>query len=1393
MVLLKVINQYQLPLLFQLFKGWLLMVTIRSVNDIISNLIDFFRLAQPNLDTKPGTVARDLFIEGPASQLSLLYDELQGVSSKQSIRLSVGTDLDKLAKNYGLIRKQSTASSGVALLTFSSLNATINVNKGSPIYTAGGQGFTVTNGTSLVPSNINYYRSTASKFAAQLAYVGITDQYAVEVTVTASAPGSAGNIGQYSLDKVSIPGISNVTNTVSFSGGTDQETDAAFRNRILATFSGSSVGTALGYLNAALGVTNVQDAAVIEPGDPLMTRDGTVTETINGVLTIVSEGSGGKVDVVVLGSNEVAATDTFIYQDKSNNNDPTNAKNNFVLGQLPSNANLSISQKRVTDIKNAQLPSQPVDSLTQVTGSVSGSNFIPYSVDSYGRPSGNYELVKDTGVYGGSPFGFDTFVWKNNQIVYQEDLIKGQNNGQDATTFTGVLQITDAQQQLGVTNENSTVTTDRSIIQLLHTPATNVTRVFNVNTGERYLVTNQNYDKTTPFNSTGRIQISGNTLPSPSDTLQVDYTWVVDYDRYSDFDGLQDTQNIRTVNDSIDWGYPNAIKNELVEFNLSTGNNFYVGSTTHPIDTIISVNQFLQVDGYVQLVNSGVFVNRLAVVVPNLAISSTSIDSVTWKNSNVELYKTAQANGFFSSTTEIVGIDILYNTTVILPSDTVAQVGDKVTVFLNSTNVFMSSAAQGSSNGTQVTIPSSLINTSSDKINLRVNYIANVGDVFSSVITGLPTSRIGNGYILNSNNGFTNFSLINVSRRENQTVQLNLSNQFYVELNLPNSDYSLVAEGVLSVVRLSDGKELWNPDNLGQVTVSLDGNYQLILTGFNTPVSADKVLVIYYAPDIRRFQPFSFSNQVIKTRIDNLGYDPISKNFTVPLVSFVAQNSGLSFEVVEQNEDTVLLSVTDGYLTPFNYAGSGYSMATLNSLSVSFAHLPDLTNKRIKITGATTPNNDGYFDITGYDITTNNITITNTLAHITADQVSVIRVRDGQELWGYTGTIDQTNNRLLIPATANAAQGDLVYTMFFNFKNLRKAPTRLIGTTLDQAVNTGIMTISGTTMNLASNIVFTATSTGLQQNLQAALRTALNLSSTASIPTNIRIAKIVSAAKVSTYSPGSSIVLETLVNYDVINTTIANNLYYADTMLSNPTLGPLDFILPSTTNNTEVSTIPHTPQVGDQIEITFYYTVDNDYESLNYTRIGSLYTNKKFALINQIYVSSGFKSSQTTKFTATSFTKPSVGARYSIYYNYLAPKQNERILIQYNYNKAVGDATFAVEGSRPINADVLVRAAKLIQINLTMNVVINANYLNTQATVLQNLRNQMTASLTTNKLGQTIDQITLINTAQGVQGIDRARILIFNVVGEPGQVLSITANEDQYFLPNNIILNTETL
>jgi len=1364
------------------------MVTIRSVNEIILSLIDFYRLAQPDLDIKPGTVARDLFIDAPAGQLAVLYDELAGISNKQSLRLVVGSELDQLAKNFGIIRKRSTTSSGVGLLTFSSLTTPISIKTGDTLIASNGFAFAVSSGMSISPSASNFYRSVATKYRDQLDLLGISDEFAAEVTAVATAAGSAGNIGTYSLVRTSIPGVSNVTNVVAFNGGTDQEDDVTFRNRVLSAFSGSSVGTALGYLNTALSTTGVSDAVVIEPGDPLMTRDGTqVTINTDGSRTIVSEGSGGKVDVVSLGSTLIENIDSYIYIDKSNSNDPSSSKNNIVLGQIAGDENKTINRKRLDNIASGVLPKQPVNALLQVTGSISGSNFIPKSVDSYGRISGNYELLKDTGVYGGCPWGFDTFHWISDHIsLFQEDRVKSQFNGQDNVTYPGVLNVSNVQQYLSITNENSTVTYDRSIIQLLHYPATNVTRVFNVNTGERYIITNQNLDATGAYNTTGRIKISGNTLPSPSDILQVDYSWIVDYDQYSDFDGMVATSNPRPVTDSIDWGYASVIENEEIWFTQNTTTNFFDGTTSHPISSVISAKTFESADSYVELVTDGVFVNRLAVVVRNHAVNAITVDSVTIKNSNTELYNTAENNGTVINESTVVGVSLLYNITIILPTDCSAVAGDKVTVYLNSVDVFFSTTTNGSFSGTQITIPSSLVGTLANSILLRVSYIANVSDLFSSATTSLPTSRAGNGFKLSTNLGFSNFSVTNISRRENATVQQDLSSQFYVDLTISSTEFSLSANQVVSVIRLSDNVELWNSDYPGTIAINTSGYYQLVFSGYNIPAINDRCLVIYYATDIRRFQPFSFDNKIIKSRIDSLQLDPITNRLYVPINHFVAQVSGLSYTIFEPNTDIVLFSVVDGYLV------AGTSTATIGSLATDFSTQPDLLSKKLRIYGATDPNNNGIYDITSHNLTNNTITITNVLDHISYDQASVIRISDSKEVWDYSGSIQASNNRLLLSSSANANVNDKVFVLLYNFTNLRSAQTRLRCATVDQVVSTGVVSVSGTSISRASDVIFTATSNGLKLNLSEAMRKSLGLSSTATIPSSTRLAKLIKLEKVTTVSSNSEEVLSVDATYDVTNTKIQNNLLFSSEMQSDVSLQNNEFILPSTQNNTLNLSTRNIPMIGDKLKATFYYTTDNDSENLSYTRNGTLYTNKKFALINKLFIASGFRNSQSTKFTASSFTQPILGSRYRAFYDYLAPKSNERISIKYNYNRLIADVTFNIENSRPINADVIAREAKTVLLDLTMNVVISSDYTSSQTTVLQNLRNQLNAAMTSTKLGTVVDSVTLINVAQAVDGIARARILYFNKTGEQGQLLTIQAQKDEYFAPNNITINTET-
>jgi uncharacterized phage protein gp47/JayE len=278
-------------------------MAIKSLNEIVLDLIEFYRASQPDLDTKEGTVARDLFIDGPSSQLALLNDEIAAISNLQSLRLVSGADLEKLGQNLGASKKVAVAASGVGLLTFSSIPANVPINAGDIITASNGSTFTVINGFSVDASKSNYYRSIATKYQNDLSFLNITDQYAVEVSVRATVPGTSSNISKYSLVRTSIPGVSNVTNIFAFKGGTNQEDDASYRNRVLAIFSGSNIGTALGYRNTALTNSSVLDALVISPGDVLMTRDGTIVKTAeNGTKTITSEGTGGKVDVVILGS-----------------------------------------------------------------------------------------------------------------------------------------------------------------------------------------------------------------------------------------------------------------------------------------------------------------------------------------------------------------------------------------------------------------------------------------------------------------------------------------------------------------------------------------------------------------------------------------------------------------------------------------------------------------------------------------------------------------------------------------------------------------------------------------------------------------------------------------------------------------------------------------------------------------------------------------------------------------------------------------------------------------------------------------------------------------------------------------------------------------------------------
>ena len=235
-------------------------------------------------------------------------------------------------------------------------------------------------------------------------------------------------------------------------------------------------------------------------------------------------------------------------------------------------------------------------------------------------------------------------------------------------------------------------------------------------------------------------------------------------------------------------------------------------------------------------------------------------------------------------------------------------------------------------------------------------------------------------------------------------------------------------------------------------------------------------------------------------------------------------------------------------------------------------------------------------------------------------------------------------------------------------------------------------------------------------------------------------------------------------------------------------MGNLELVLPPTANN-----IAGAPNQADQLRITFYYSTTNDKENLYFTRNGIVYGNKNFAIIDKVYVSSGFSNSSTGKLVFSVMNQPVAGSRYRTFYDYLAPKPNERIAINYNYNQLIVNSTVALEPNRPITADVLIKQATQLLVNFSVAIVVASIYVNSTSVVLQNVQNAITNAINTNKLGGVIYASDLSSVAQAVTGVARVRVVGFNFNGVVGQVLNLTAQSNQYFSANTITVVAESI
>lgn len=308
-------------------------ITPKTASDFISSFLQFvsdYNTANgTNVNTGQGTVFKDVMIDAPSQQFASLDSNIALVSQVASVNFatSVSTsDLDALGANYGKTRNLATNSTGEEyFIADTAPTASVTINQGTIISTpASGSTsqiqFQTTETVVMDVNNLPFYSFLD----------GLVTRYRILAPITALTSGSGSNVGAGSIITLgqAVPGITRVTNPVATTNGTDTESNTSFANRIQLSLTGNSVGTVAGIQSLMLSDSRVIDVSIARAGDPVLLRNE----------------FGGSVDVYVLGNGSglQATTETQIFS--------------LSLGYVI-------------------LATTPVDSVTSVTGTVSGSPF----------------------------------------------------------------------------------------------------------------------------------------------------------------------------------------------------------------------------------------------------------------------------------------------------------------------------------------------------------------------------------------------------------------------------------------------------------------------------------------------------------------------------------------------------------------------------------------------------------------------------------------------------------------------------------------------------------------------------------------------------------------------------------------------------------------------------------------------------------------------------------------------------------------------------------------------------------------------------------------------------------------------------------------------------------
>jgi hypothetical protein len=308
--------------------------TLPSVTrqQIVRDTVLSIQRSQPNIDVKPGSVTRDVFIDpfsSEAERIRFIVDFLHKAQAFSSLleiddpgntgfSIPVSQSSYKTALKYAFFLTGDADVQTVINNAFDHLAARRGVTRLSGKRARGEiTAYTTTRptttrvipiGTVVLGGAVNFRTTSAGQIStggAGVSYSPSTGRYSTRVFVQADAPGTAGNIGPGAVQGFQN-GPSGVlaTNESFMFGGTNTETNRELATRADGVLSSVDSGTYRGYTQTATSVPGVSQVNVVDAGHALMLRD---------IDPATGQHLGGMVDIWLKGTNLATVTDVFAF------------------------------------------------------------------------------------------------------------------------------------------------------------------------------------------------------------------------------------------------------------------------------------------------------------------------------------------------------------------------------------------------------------------------------------------------------------------------------------------------------------------------------------------------------------------------------------------------------------------------------------------------------------------------------------------------------------------------------------------------------------------------------------------------------------------------------------------------------------------------------------------------------------------------------------------------------------------------------------------------------------------------------------------------------------------------------------------------------------------------